>query len=122
MFHAFAKAWPNPIFHTEVRAKGVEWIRSHPQDFVDFLPFRRGVQLTLDAYLREMSEDGCYGDNLMLEAVCRAFCVTAMVLKEEDHQFRWLGVNDLVPQRRVLWFYLHRYHYENLLLPQYVVM
>ncbi|KLT38548.1 hypothetical protein CC85DRAFT_252799 [Cutaneotrichosporon oleaginosum] len=122
MFHAFAKAWPNPIFHTEVRGKAIEWMRSHPQDFVNFLPFRHGKQLTLDTYLHEMAQDGCYGDNLTLQAVCKAFSVTVMVLKDENHQFSWMGVNDHPPQRRVFWFYLHRYHYENLLLPRFVVL
>lgn len=122
MFIAFARAYPKPMFHTEVRGRAVQWIRAHPEDFVPFLPFRGGVQMTLDQYLGHMSQDGIWGDNLMLQAACKALLVTAMVLKKENKAFTWMGVNHQPPERTVLWFYLTRYHYENLLLPKHVVI
>ena len=113
MFTAFARALGDgELSHMEVRQGAVTWMRSHPDDFVPFLSVTDWDE---GGYLEEMSQDGTWGDNLTLQALCAAYKVYVQVLKVEGVTLSWMEVGDSHMCDTAFYLYLENEHYENLL-------
>jgi hypothetical protein len=114
MFSAFAKGFPRgQIDAKQARDEGVQWIAGHVQDFEDF------VSGHLQTYLLDMSLQGTWGDNLILQAMCDRYQVDVMVLKERtDGTKSWNRIFHRGQGQSicVMWLYLSDNHYETLVL------
>lgn len=115
MFRAFTEALNLGLDHQEVRRDAVDYMRDHPEKYRDFIPLVRqdGQHQTWEDYLSQMSQDGTWGDNLALDAMCRMSPVHVFVLKKGDRGWTWLEVGE--DCHTCFWLYLHNNHYENLL-------
>lgn len=119
-FHAFIKARGLTISHSEARAKAVEFIRTHEDQF---RPFIHGEtpeeELTWDQYLANIAKHNgeleSWGDNLTLQALCTVYDCSARVLtKGERGSLKW---NTVGPHSSstVIWLWADGTHYENLI-------
>ncbi|ORY22910.1 hypothetical protein BCR39DRAFT_473602 [Naematelia encephala] len=118
MFAAFAKGFGDgQRGHDQVRAMAIMWMREHPQDFIPFVPDSyKGQSQDFNCYLLRMSQLGEWGDNLTLQAMCKAYRTHVHVLKRgQKGDLVWMEIGDRVKPQSVFWLYLDKYHYENLL-------
>lgn len=116
MFRAFARALGG-LSHQEVRAGGVRWMRTHPEDFVHSMVDRGGGQEhALEEYLEKMSRDREWGDHHILQAMCVCYRAHVFVLKEggQEGGQMWTEVGDRDISECTFWLYLKDSHYENL--------
>ena len=114
---------------TDARAMAVKYISEHPDEFKDFLGAGDQDQdedyNNIEGYLKKMSVDGCWGDNIALRALCDAFKVRLAVLTRRNvedgelrrPQDRWTWSK--IAEDKVVWpwigLYLAHRHYENLI-------
>ena len=107
---------------SRTRRLAVWWMRTHPEDFQDFVPERFGTGTNrLDRYLDYMGTDKVYGDNLALQALCACYKAHVFVLKRGDSgagDMRWMWSEHGQAQDSLSCFYLYLsdVHYENLIV------
>lgn len=126
MFHAVAKGMGGHLSHKQVRLSTVNFMRQHPQDYVDFFHTpvdtpedqQQSAQLkSLSKYLSKMSRDSVYGDNIILQGMCHLYKLGLVVLKHtESGAWFWTAVGNMTSARKCFWLYLEGEHYENLLV------
>jgi hypothetical protein len=114
MFAAFANALGGIANnHKNMRRKAITWARQNQDHFAPFIPEEYGG--SVNRYLQEMAKLKVYGDNLMLEALCRAHGVAVAVLNVAPGtgEMAWTLVGEENGGGR-LGLYLAGEHYENL--------
>ena len=117
MFAAFAKASNGTqTTHMAVRRTAIDWAKNNTQFIEPFLPTDEDtVGNPVKLYLAKMSMAGEWGDNLMLEALCRAHGVSVAVLKKlDEHRFTWMNAGEGGEEIRRIPLFLENHHYENL--------
>jgi hypothetical protein len=86
MFHAFAKAVPGAMVdHVMARSAAVHHMRDNWVDFVHFIDDDSVVE-----YLDKMYQQGTWGDNLTLQALCAVYGVHCFVLKQLVDGWTWV--------------------------------
>lgn len=122
MFEAFAKAVfsGNGGKAGEVRARAVQWVRENSEFTLPFIEEENGEsgQESLDRYCMDMSRQGVWGDNLMLEALCRSHNVAMGVLKQEYGRLMWSQHGVVNGHLNWVLLFMEHEHYENLLTTQ----
>ncbi|KAL6719276.1 hypothetical protein ACLMJK_003515 [Lecanora helva] len=111
LFHALSdQLHGDQSKHAEYRAETVAYMRAHPSQFKDFLPFHPGggnrrnpkrkvasastrpvatgptdeeVEAAFQLYLKSMAQERTYGDNLAIVAFAKAYKVNVYVWSEE---------------------------------------
>jgi len=71
-------------------------------------------------YLTRLSQDGTWGDNYMLQALCSAYKVYVQVYKVEGVTRSWNKAGDCDNHDSSFFLYLKDSHYENLLVESQV--
>ena len=116
MFAAFAVALGDiRLTHKTTRRLAIQWARANKELLLPFLP--DSYEGDINWYLRDMAKLKEYGDNLMLEALCRAYDVLVAVLNRDPDTggLEWTLVGDSTnPSAQRLGLYLSGEHYENL--------
>ena len=116
MFSAFAMGLGDTLDTPAlVRKTAIRWMGSHSENFLPFIPFEEEGQVeAFRNYLQKMSQPGEWGDNLVLQALCKAYKVKVSVLKKrENGTMMWTHWGDSQWQK-CFWLYLANNHYENL--------
>ena len=116
MFTAFAIALGDiHNTHKTMRRAAIQWSRANKEILLPFLPDNYNGDINW--YLRDMAKPKEYGDNLMLEALCRAHNVLVAVLNRDPQtgEMEWSLVGDSTGEETErLGLYLSGEHYENL--------
>lgn len=111
MFEAFGRAVNDAILPPSVtRTAAVQWIDANRDAALD----RLSTAQTLDKYLTEMAQDGTWGEDLAMFALCEAYKVGVDILKKDGTRYIWNQVGDRTNNRRIITLYLEAEHYENL--------
>jgi len=116
MFAAFANAFGGAAnTHKTMRREAIKWARQNQDFLAPFIP--EEFDGSVNRYLQEMAKLKVYGDNLMLEALCRAFEVSVAVLNVAPGtgEMAWTLVGENTGTGR-LGLYLGGEHYENLVM------
>ena len=116
MFSAFAMGLGDTLDTPAlVRKTAIRWMGSHSENFLPFISVGEEGQVeAFRNYLQKMSQPGEWGDNLVLQALCKAYKVKVSVLKKrENGTMMWTHWGDSQWQR-CFWLYLANNHYENL--------
>lgn len=116
MFAAFANAFGGIAnTHKTMRREAIKWARQNQDFLAPFIP--EEFDGSVNRYLQDMAKLKVYGDNLMLEALCRAFEVSVAVLNVAPGtgEMAWTLVGENTGTGR-LGLYLGGEHYENLVM------
>ena len=98
-----------------VRRAAIRWMGTHSENFIPFIASgEQGQQQAFKSYLDNMSQAGQWGDNLVLQALCKSHKVKVSILKQrENGTLMWSHWGDS-QWERCFWLYLNQDHYENL--------
>ena len=99
-----------------MKFSAINWAKNNTQIIEPFLLTDEDtVGNPVKLYLTKVSTAGEWGDNLMLEALCRAHVVSVAVLKRlGEHRFTWINAGEGGEETRRIALFLADHHYEKL--------
>lgn len=109
MFAAFARAINRNLSPRDTRDAAVKTVEDNQDKYQGFL-----VGQPMLFYLRNMSQPGTWGDNLMLQALCDTYSAHVYVLKRQGGTFSWHEAGDRDRASCAFYLSLESDHYENL--------
>lgn len=124
LFHAFAKVIGRETqTHLKIREVVVQYMRRNWEDFIRFNPDRglyEDEAVAWKAYLAKMARPGEFGDQLEIQAFCRAYRVKLSILKRDvgGKRLRWTHHKDCPGAEQSFWLFNENEHYENLVSPE----
>ena len=116
MFRAFSIGLGNVLDGPDdLRVAAIRWMGTHSENFLPFIAAGdRGQKHAFKSYLDKMSQEGEWGDNLVLQALCQSYKVKVSILKQrDDSTLIWSHWGDS-QWEKCFWLYLSHNHYENL--------